>query len=163
NKAESDAIAVRNRLIKYYGYREDEVKLLTGKEATKGAIEGCLKNGYFCDTARVSREDSILFYFSGHGHLHNDPGGERSVGYLLPFDVRKAPGGEPDLATAINTSEDLVKFLRANCPARHKLLILDCCHAGSVFRLDEGVAGGRSPDERLGPELFRAGAFQALT
>ena len=159
DKAESDAREFYDLILKYYGYRKDEVVLLTGKEATKEAIEGYLQNGFLCDLNRVGPDDSVLFYFSGHGHLRR----EQSVGYLIPFDVRKTEGGEPDYATAINTSVDLVKNLRANCPARHKLMILDCCHSGSVFRLDEGDGGGRSPDEKVGPDLFRAPAFQAMT
>ena len=151
DKAESDAREFYDLILKYYGYRTDEVVLLTGKEATKEAIEGYLQNGFLCDLNRVGPDDSVLFYFSGHGHLRR----EQSVGYLIPFDVRKTEGGEPDYATAINTSVDLVKNLRANCPARHKLMILDCCHSGSVFRLDEGDGGGRSPDEKVGPDLFR--------
>jgi len=163
DKAESDAREFYELILKYYGYCKEEVVLLTGKDATKEAIEGYLQNGFFCDPARVGPEDSVLFYFSGHGFLRRDRSGERAVGYLIPFDVRKTDAGDPDFATAINTTVDLVRNLRENCPARHKLLILDCCHSGSVFRLDEGVGGGRSLDEAFGPDLFRAAAFQGLT
>ena len=159
DKAESDAREFAGMLLKYYGYRKEEVILLTGKDATKEAIEGYLQNGFLCDPGRVGPDDSVLFYFSGHGFLRRD----RGVGYLIPFDARKTEAGDPDFATAIDTSTDLVRNLRLNCPARHKLLILDCCHSGSVFRLDEGTGGGRSPDEAIGPDLFRAAAFQGIT
>jgi tetratricopeptide (TPR) repeat protein len=159
DRAESDAKEFADAIIKYYGYRKDEVVLLTGKDATKEAIEGYLRNGFLCDPNRVSPEDSVLFYFSGHGYLARD----RAVGYLIPFDVRKTDSGAPDFATAINTSDVLVNNLRADCPARHKLLILDCCHSGSVFRIADAIGGGRSPDEAIDRELFRAAAFQAIT
>ena len=164
DKAETDAREFYDLLLSCYGYHKDEVVLLIGKQATKEAIEGQLQNGFLCDPNRVHPEDSVLFYYSGHGYLRREKSGERASGYLLPFDVRKTEGGEPDFATAIDTSTDLVKNLRVNCPARHKLLILDCCHAGSVFRIDErdGTEGGRSPDETIDPDLFKKAAYQAV-
>ena len=153
DKAESDAREFYDLMLKCYGYHKDEVVLLIGKQATKEAIEGHLQNGFLCDLNRVRPEDSVLFYYSGHGYLRRR---SEPVGYLIPFDVRKTEGGEPDFATAIDTSIDLVKNLRVNCPARHKLMILDCCHAGSVFRIDERDGGGRSPDETIDPDLFDA-------
>ena len=41
--AESDAREFYDLILKYYSYRKDEVVLLTGKEATKEAIEGISK------------------------------------------------------------------------------------------------------------------------
>ena len=161
DKAESDAREFYDLILKYYGYNKDEVKLLMGKDATRGAIEEYLHNGFLCDPNRVGPDDSVLFYFSGHGYLRQV--GDHPQGYLIPFDVKKTDGGEPDFATAIETSFDLVENLQATCPARHKLMILDCCHSGSVFRLDKASSGGRSPDEKVSPDLFPAPAFQAIT
>ena len=161
DKAESDAREFYDLILKYYGYNDKEVVLLMGKHATREAIEEYLHNGFLCDPNRVGPEDSVLFYFSGHGYLRQV--GDHPQGYLIPFDVKKTDGGEPHFATAIETSVDLVENLQATCPARHKLMILDCCHSGSVFRLDKASSGGRSPDEKVGTDLFPAPAFQAIT
>ena len=105
----------------------------------------------------------MLFYYSGHGFWRRDSGDERGEGYLIPFDVKKLANDEPDLAGAIDSGTLLVKNLHDHCPARHKLLILDCCHSGSIFSFADGVIGGRSPDERKDASLFQSQAFQAIT
>ena len=64
DKAESDAREFYDLILKYYSYRKDEVVLLTGKEATKEAIEGYLQNGFLCDPNRVGPDDSVLFYLA---------------------------------------------------------------------------------------------------
>lgn len=64
-------------------------------------------------------QDSVLFFFSGHGLLHD------SKGYLATIDAdEKSPA---ETAFAI---QDLQSLL-TNCKAKQKLVILDCCHAGA--------------------------------
>lgn len=71
----------------------------------------------------VGEQDSVLFYFAGHGiALENDEG---MSGYIVPVDA-----GVNDDKTLIPMSF-LYKCLEA-LPCRHVLLILDCCFAGSI-------------------------------
>ena len=163
SKAETDAASFAELLKRCFGYRNDEVVLLLGKNATKKEIEEKLQNSFLCDPDKVKPEDSVLFYYSGHGFLRRNSADEAGEGYLIPFDVKTLANDDPDLAGAIDSGALLVKNLRDHCPARHKLLLLDCCHSGSVFNFSEGIAGARSPDERKDASLFQSPAFQAIT
>jgi hypothetical protein len=66
-------------------------------------------------------DDTFLVYFSGHGFIE-------SAGLLLMLD--RTDLNRP-LTTALH-ADSIVRAMRF-CPARHKMLILDCCHAGMVF------------------------------
>ncbi len=68
---------------------------------------------------RAQADDVVLVYFSGHGYLDDN-----GRGYLLPEDCRRDNLEGSTLPTA-----ELRECL-ADCPARGKLLVLDCCHAG---------------------------------
>ncbi len=78
--------------------------------------------------------DSCLFYFAGHGSNENNSG------YICPSDISRSNFGIPvtEILGLANRSK-----------ARHKYIILDCCHAGSIrdlvavsgpAPLEEGVA-----------------------
>jgi hypothetical protein len=59
--------------------------------------------------------DVALFYFSGHGYVEN------SGGYLITSDCQDGDDGFP--------LTELLQIANAS-PARNKIIILDCCHAG---------------------------------
>jgi hypothetical protein len=67
-----------------------------------------------------SYHDSLVFYFSGHGHY------QRGQLYLI--------WEETDFSKLISTSLPiaLVKSIFANSKAIVRLLILDCCHSGAA-------------------------------
>ncbi|MCA1494600.1 SUMF1/EgtB/PvdO family nonheme iron enzyme [Ensifer sp. NBAIM29] len=65
--------------------------------------------------------DTFVVYFSGHGFI--DRGG-----LLLMLDQTSI---DKPLTSAMHV-DSIVRSMRY-CNARHKLLILDCCHAGMVF------------------------------
>lgn len=70
-------------------------------------------------TIELFKDDSdvALFYFSGHGYVEN------TGGYLITSDCQDGDDGFPltELLQIANSS-----------PARNKIIILDCCHAGFV-------------------------------
>jgi tetratricopeptide (TPR) repeat protein len=162
--AEQDAQKVYDLLVGCFGYKPDEVRLLLGKNATKQAIEKALHNDFLC-SQDVTADDSVLFYFSGHGDFRPRQDGRGGKGYLIPFDVARVQGkanGEISLPSTVDLADFVVKNLRLDCKARHKLLILDCCHAGSVFRIEDGtvMSGAAVGQPDLG--LFEATSFQAM-
>jgi hypothetical protein len=67
-----------------------------------------------------THQDSLLLYFSGHGHYH------RGQLYLIWEDT--------DFARLVSTSLpiSMIKSVFANSKARVRLLILDCCHSGAA-------------------------------
>lgn len=158
--AQSDAKAVRE-LLRKFGYQDKEVVSLCGTTATADKINEQI--GAWCDSTKVGKGDSVLFYFSGHGHLRRSPDGTRHRGYLLPIDVKWESDGQPNIGKAIDMS-GLVDRIKNDCQAHHKLLVLDCCHSGAVFKM-EGFVGNHGPydHEQRGEAVFRARAIQAIT
>jgi hypothetical protein len=71
----------------------------------------------------VGEQDSVLFYFAGHGiALENDKG---MSGYIVPADAKVNDG---DTLIPMSFLYECFEVL----PCRHVLLILDCCFAGSI-------------------------------
>ncbi len=160
--AENDAAAVKKRLVECYGYKEECVRLLLARDATKQAIEAALSDEFASHRTKVGKADSVLVYFSGHGYLDGDPaGGTKRIGYVFPVDIQHVETGRPNTGRAIEV-EYVVRRLRDHCPAAHKLLVLDCCYSGSVFRVGVGVRGAR---EGAGPGggVYGQPGFQAIT
>jgi sulfatase-modifying factor enzyme 1/caspase domain-containing protein len=87
-------------------------------------------------------DDTVLCYFSGHGFL------ARGSLFLLWHDSNI----DRLLTTTIPVS-DILQALRI-CPAENKLLILDCCHAGTVVNM-AGLKGAEHvelSDAEMKPE-----------
>src|SRR5262249_45181756 len=95
------------------GGREDERPTLL---ALKKQIRATLD--------RAGAGDTVLVFFSGHG---GEKGGES---YLIPQDCDPAA-----LAGTALAARDLKDWLEAS-KAGHKLLVLDCCHAGGRSAAD---------------------------
>jgi Caspase domain len=71
----------------------------------------------------VGEQDSVLFYFAGHGiALENDKG---MSGYIVPADAQVNDGNTLIPMSFLYECFDVL-------PCRHVLLILDCCFAGSI-------------------------------
>ena len=78
------------------------------------------------DEKRIGPKDRIIIYYSGHGKLRTiigRSGQEIKEGYIVPYDSRKEKyGSNIPMETLIDGCQ--------NCPAKHVLLILDCCYSG---------------------------------
>lgn len=158
NNAENDAIELKKLLTRLYGYQEDHVILLTGSaekelRATEENIKRELRN--FRDD-RIKPNHSVLVFFSGHGTRIDSESGESGAIYAadVSFNARgQLKGGH------LRMHKDLISTLEG-VPAKHKLVILDCCHSGEIF----SQARPRSDvDDRLGENLFEtSNSIQAM-
>ncbi|MBR0948578.1 SUMF1/EgtB/PvdO family nonheme iron enzyme [Bradyrhizobium liaoningense] len=81
--------------------------------------------------------DTFLVYFSGHG---------RSVGGNLLLQLNGSTSDKPFGTHLI--AADVMAALRA-CPARNRILILDCCNAGGMLR-QTGMKSGGTDVQSLG-------------
>ena len=108
-------------------YNENNVKILSDLHDEKPTRNNILsKLTAMCRSA--SPEDSILFYFSGHGYE------EKEEPYLLCSDSYANPLRE----TAIPTN--LIRKMMEDSLARVKIVILDGCHSGSIKGIkDAGI------------------------
>lgn len=153
--AVNDANALAKVLIDHYGFPKDNVKVLTEMDANRKNLLDHL-GPEFLGHKRVGKDDCVLFFFAGHG---NSRGGGQ--GEIYAHDVSVVQGQVSD--ANVVALGDIRKKLEA-CPARHKLLVLDCCRAGEIF----ADLGGRRPhddreaDDVLG-DWLKAPALQAMT
>lgn len=133
--AVKDATDIRDALVAGE-FAPESVRLLVDHDATAAALRYALAEL----TSRVGPAGRVVIYLSGHGaRTHTDE-------YLLPVDA-VADSPESLASTAISGTE-FARALRA-IPARHVLVILDCCHSGGV-----GMTSGWSPTEGLSDRYY---------
>ncbi|MFA5645729.1 MAG: caspase family protein [Candidatus Ratteibacteria bacterium] len=111
----NDACAVKNILERHGdGSLNFSVNTLVASCSLSTIERRTLKDKFqmlFCDDSEIA-----LFYFSGHGYI------ETTGGYLITSDCKDGDEGFPmdELLTIVNNSK-----------AQNKIIILDCCHAGT--------------------------------
>ncbi|TWU25270.1 Caspase domain protein [Novipirellula galeiformis] len=147
NNAVKDAQEVSTVLREYYAFEEQNVIELLEADATFSAIDSAL--GSLCNVEEVDEEDCVFVFFSGHG--------VRSVRgtSFLAHDVHLAAGSPVSGHLRL---EEIVRRLE-DCPAKHKLLVLDHCYSGDVFNNNFQA---QSVQDRADRGLLREPAFQAM-
>ncbi|WP_347353655.1 caspase family protein [Intrasporangium sp.] len=143
----NDIEAIRTLLERRVAGSEDtlHVRTLLDEQATRAAVIG----GFREHLARAGGEDTVLFYYSGHGsqepapeqfwHLEPDHLDET----LVLWDSRQE--GQWDLA-----DKELAALLGEVAAGEpHILVVLDCCHSGSGTRapLEDGIGSRRAPTD----------------
>jgi hypothetical protein len=132
-------------------YPQNQVVLLTGPNATRGAILDTLTKL----SQSTNAQSTVVVYFSGHGgqvQLGTGP-----VYYIMPYGYDTQRLTE----TAISGSEFTDQLQKI--PTQKLLLLLDCCHAGGI-----GEVKGDGPQIAKGPlpseaaSLFAAGSGRAI-
>ena len=120
NYAVEDALAIKNMLINDYGFKRNNVRVLTNSEATGSNI----KKELHSLVKSVGENDRVVFYFAGHGETEalGIEGGD--MGFLIPAD-----GDADDLyLTAIPMDE--LKRISNWSKAKHMLFLVDACYGG---------------------------------
>ena len=120
NYAVEDALAIKNMLINDYGFKRNNVRVLTNSEATGSNI----KKELHSLVKSVGENDRVVFYFAGHGETETlgIEGGD--MGFLIPAD-----GDADDLyLTAIPMDE--LKRISNWSKAKHMLFLVDACYGG---------------------------------
>jgi hypothetical protein len=135
------------------GYLRDNVRLLTGTDATREKIlDGLdwLRTKLEADT---DTNQTVFIYFSGHGHRETS-GEPFLIPYDLRFPIRLGSLNANDFAEGIN-----------NLKPRRLLVVLDCCHAESMNVKDTAQSSLTStavtPDT-LGIDLLADGDGRAV-
>jgi len=127
--ADKDALAMRDVLIRSYGFPPGHIRMLLNTDATRERIESALSD--FADQDKYTTDDRILVYFSGHGQTVNLPGGGE-MGFLIPSDADvqfdHIDNAAPFLRTCVEM-ETVWSYLQST-PAKHVLLIADACYSG---------------------------------
>ena len=148
-----DAQAMREALITRFGFRPDNVTLLTDAQASRANILKAL-NERFGDPKRVKRDDRVFVFFAGHGSTRRLPSG-REIGYIVPVDA-----GLNDLQTDAIAMPQLQEVAEA-ITAKHALFIIDACYSGlGLTRAGSAAADSnfaRTNARRIGRQMMTAG------
>lgn len=123
-------VAVFNQLMSYQGAK---ITTLTGNAATHTAIVAALRGAF----ARAKAEDTMIFFFSGHGY----------EGGFCCYDMAASPPSTADGGVTggmkreqLNStyksygglSYDEMQILFRNCRAGKKLVFADACFSGGL-------------------------------
>ncbi|RVU03132.1 caspase family protein [Mucilaginibacter limnophilus] len=129
--AEQDAIAFANYLKSPNAgaVSAGNLQLLVGAKATRSAILNATAAAF----SRATKDDLVIFYFSGHGVSGDTPGS----GYLVPADYEN----DQMLVTGVPMLQLLQ--LMNNSKAKMKEVFIDACHAG-LFPEDRIAKGSVS-------------------
>jgi hypothetical protein len=123
--AAGDAIWLKSILTSKYGFRDEDVVVLTDLTATREAILNSFRTHLL---EKSSTGDVALFYFAGHGSQRSDGGGLEDT--IVPADSRDPAGKVFD----IGSSELHELFLALLGKTRNVTSILDTCHADTTVR-----------------------------
>jgi hypothetical protein len=123
--AAGDAIWLKSILTSKYGFRDEDVIVLTDLAATRDAILDTFRSHLI---AKSAPGDVALFYYAGHGSYRGTGADHEDT--IMPSDSRDPDGKVFDIA-----SSDLhVLFLALLEKTKNVTSILDSCYSDSTVR-----------------------------
>jgi len=125
--AKNDVAWVKETLIAHYGYTEEDIVVLTDKDATASNIIERIKKHLIKD---LGPEDSVIFYFSGHGGQVPDVDGDEADGRDEILVTHDFSSKNP----ATWMTDDVVFQLTQHLPTEKALLVFDSCNSATVWR-----------------------------
>lgn len=128
--AENDAKSIKEILMKEYDYKEENITMLLGKEANKENI----LNNYSKFINETCDNDSLLFYYAGHGETYM--GIQGNEGFLVPYD-----GTQENWNTLIGWQEIIEKGNLVR--AKHIFYVIDACYSGLALSRGPAFASSR--------------------
>jgi serine/threonine protein kinase len=125
-------------------FREEQVLLLTGAQATRDEVVRHLSKWL---PGAVRSAELVVIYFAGHGMVHRV--GLRDEGFLLPYDA-----DPDDLVTRGVAMRDVEHWI-GGLDTQAVVVCLDCCHAGKIIPHPGGAPRGAARDLELRPEVIQ--------
>jgi hypothetical protein len=130
-------------------YPTENVKIITGAEATKAGIEEGLDWLYRQIQADASGETTVVIYYSGHGW--RDTSTDPPTHYLIPYDMEEGRYR----SRALRAADFAVAI--ADLRPQRLLVILDCCHAAGMDVKDLDFVADHYQESAIPPQLLMAG------
>jgi hypothetical protein len=154
NGCVNDVVNMRTLLQQRFNVADANVRVLLDAQATKTGIEDGLR---WLAEPDDDGAPVRLFHFSGHGTFVDDQNSDEPDGCdeaLVPFDYTSVGG----------ISDDSLRVLYDRFRAdTHLLLVMDCCHSGSIQRaVSEDVRFRFLPNSREERRRFDERARQVL-
>jgi uncharacterized caspase-like protein len=136
--AANDAREFRKLLVEEFGYDDARIHYLTdAKDEPRGVVDGAptvqaVRDAFvkWLPGQGLRADDSVLFFFAGHGLL-DDASGE---GYLAAANSRVSEEKETTCIPVEWLRRQLASTNKKAVPCRHRLVLLDCCYSGKLFR-----------------------------
>jgi hypothetical protein len=140
------------------GYKPENVKLISGSEATKNNIFDAFF--WLQDKLQEDEDATAIVYYSGHGMFDR----RANQYYLIPYDI----GEMRRIRQKAIKADELGAEIAAMQPQR-LLVILDCCHAEGMDVKDVDIDGPISaafpldlPETKAIPDLDQGGKNTSL-
>jgi peptidoglycan/xylan/chitin deacetylase (PgdA/CDA1 family)/uncharacterized caspase-like protein len=152
--AVADAKAVREILVRKYGFAADHIVELYDQQATRENIVGALGDS-LADGRKVARDDRVFVFYAGHGATRQLPSG-KSQGYLIPVDADAK--NFQSQAISMTSFQDISDAI----PAKHVFFVMDSCYSG--LALTRGGAAVPTGDRsQFLQEITRRPAREVMT
>ena len=119
--AVNDANSINEILIQKYGFKNENILLITDGDATKNRI---LK-GFQQILLSAGEKDRVVVFYAGHGDTYPLPNGGE-MGYLIPVDGDNSIEEIFLSSIPMSTIEQLANM----SPAKHILYLVDACYGG---------------------------------
>jgi uncharacterized caspase-like protein len=141
--AEKDAANLKNILIQYSRFKEQNIRMLLGNQATALNIKIALE--WLGENSRS--DDIVFFFFSGHGTRVPDIEGDEADGYdeaYCPFETDKK------VRATVITDDDLGRCFQT-IRSQKEVLVFDCCYSGGAAGKDLENNKFKGIDMDVGP------------
>ncbi|MEQ1632828.1 MAG: caspase family protein, partial [Planctomycetota bacterium] len=135
----SEIEAVKQRLMQTNGalWTESSIQILREEQATQKAVEDAI--------ARIKRDagpdDAVLIYFAGHG----TPKAGTNRYFLVCADANSKDPGVAG-SNGFLDKQELDFTGDGAMPAKHVLVVADCCYSGRLFAVADADRGRPKPD-----------------
>jgi hypothetical protein len=126
----NDVYRMKNMLIKHFGYKEENITMMTDNDTIKPTSLNILKQlGSIISSGYNRKCDEIFIHYSGHGtyitDMNNDEVDSQDEA-LVPLDYETAGLITDDLL------HDYFAYLPKSCRC---VCVIDCCHSGTMLDL----------------------------
>ena len=132
--AVNDAVAVKEMFVEKYGFKEDNIKLITDSEATKDNI----LQGFSDILTQAKEKDRVVVFYAGHGETYKLPSGG-DMGYLIPVD-----GNLENLYLSSIPMKSVYDIADMSY-AKHILYLVDACYGGLTLNT-RGLKKDNTPE-----------------
>ncbi|MBK9013904.1 MAG: caspase family protein [Saprospiraceae bacterium] len=147
NNAVKDVKDFTTILQTFYQFEEDYTLRLHNEDATEDNIRLKMKEL----KKKVSKEDNLVIYFSGHGHFDE----ESNLGYWVPV------GGEKEKESTYISTADIVHFLN-QIDSLHLLVIVDSCFSGTLITQHRSKATAVREERFASRRIFASGRSEVV-
>lgn len=151
--AEADAVETKSFIKEKYGFDENDIHTLLGKEATATRIKQEFQTWLIQGT---QPGDRVFFLYAGHGSQTKDLNGDEADGMdeiLAPYDVNWRGDGFANVIM-----DDELDELTQQLAGRLAVFVFDSCNSGTITR---GVPGANAKSKVEGDARYLPSPVEA--